>query len=104
MRPGFFGHCQSNYPLKMMENLPTQSCVMETKECTQLGADQLLNFAIQSFGKQVKSKPGKQLKFDLKTFKEVTAAAQSDTFPQASGSKGSCSNVVLEAHFKVYFS
>ena len=89
----------------MMENLDTQSCVMETKECSSLGADQLLDLTIFPAGSsssKVTSKPGKQLKFDLTTFKEMSAPS-ADTFAQASGSQGSCSNVVLEAHFKIYF-
>lgn len=42
------------------------------------------------------------MKFDLQTFKETTAPSGAD-FSAASGSGNSCNNVVLEAHFRVYF-
>lgn len=52
----------------------------------------------------IKPKPGKQMKFNLETFKEITLASSTDfktsTFNSASCS---CDNVVLEAHYIVYF-
>ena len=71
-----------------------------------LGADILLNFNVYASGKStdtvIKAKPGKQIKFDLTTFKEVSVPGGT-TFPSSTGSGQSCTNVVLEAHMKIYF-
>jgi hypothetical protein len=35
-RGGIFGHCEKDYPIKFMENLPIDECVLVNKPCTDL--------------------------------------------------------------------
>jgi hypothetical protein len=52
----------------------------------------------------IKPTPGKQMKFDLKTFKEVSFASNTDfTTSTFNAASCTCDNVVLEAHYMVHF-
>lgn len=112
-RTGFFGHCQADYPIKFMENLKIKSCVladairkMDAGACEAMSGQNLFDFRINAGDgvTEITPRVGTQMKFDLNDFKEVQITPQ-ETFLATSLNAGACScdNVVLEAHFKIYF-
>lgn len=114
-RPGIFGHCLDSYPAKFMENLEIEACVpsqaatviQDQETCDSLGID-AMSFAVYADGSasstKIELEAGVSLKFDLNTYKEDTSIAQG-TFltPTYNSGECSCDNVVLEAHYNVYF-
>ena len=108
-RLGFFGHCSNEYPIKFMENLPIQACVLpaavsKIDTCEKLGGTHLFNYKIQSGnGEIITPKINKQMKFDLQTFKSQPVTASETWAAVASAGSCACDNVVLEAHYNIYF-
>lgn len=99
--------------MKFMENQEQRSCVlgkaikkMDADTCKSMSGLNLFDFRIKSGDgtTEITPKVGTQMKFDLNTYKEVSISP-TDSFLATTLNSGACScdNVVLEAHFKVYF-
>ena len=109
-RPSIFGHCSNDYLLKFMENLPSDSCVVNKKVldsnlCQRLSFKNLSYFEIGS-GDGITTVPptlGNSLKFSLDTSKQVPLNGTDFLNSTFSGNCG-CDNFVLETHYKVFFS
>ena len=110
VNPSIFGHCSNDYLLKFMENLPSDSCVVNKKVldsnlCQRLSFKNLSYFEIGS-GDGITTVPptlGNSLKFSLDTSKQVPLNGTDFLNSTFSGNCG-CDNFVLETHYKVFFS
>lgn len=97
-----------------MENLPIDSCVMTAGPAPKMNDKTCQSLSFASLGSLIVGAgdssniivptAGKQMKFSLTDFKEIemqnVSGFQATTFDS---STCSCDNVVLEAHYKAYF-